>query len=72
MSRQIVSYTRRSLAQMYFPDLEPEHAVRRLTAWIKLCKPLYEKLTQDGKSFDRRHLLTVCEARLIMEYLGEP
>lgn len=69
---QYVSYTRRSLAQMYFPDLELEHAVRRLTAWIRRCKPLYERLTQDRKSFDRRHLLTVREARLIMEYLGEP
>ena len=41
-----ITYTRRSLACQYFPDAEPEQAVRRN--------------------------LTVREARLILEYLGEP
>lgn len=72
MNRLNVSYTRRSLAQSYFPELEPEHAVRRLTCWIRKCKPLYEELTRDGQSFDNRKFLTVREAKLIMEYLGEP
>ena len=67
-----VSYTRRSLAQMYFPELGGEQAVRRLTGWIKRCRPLYEELTCNGRLFDKRQILTVREARLIMEYLGEP
>ena len=31
------SYTRRSLAMLYFPDCEPRNAVRRLTGMIKRC-----------------------------------
>ena len=65
-------YTRRSLACRYFPDLEPEQAVRRLTSWIRRCRPLYAELTRGGIPFDKRRNLTVREARLIMEYLGEP
>ncbi len=36
------SYTRRSLAMLYFPDCEPRNAVRRLTGMIKRCTDLYE------------------------------
>ena len=31
------TYTRRILAMMYFPDCEPQNAVRRLTSEIKRC-----------------------------------
>ncbi len=64
--------TRRALAAAYFPDTDPDEAVRRLRLWIRRCKPLYSRLTQGGSSFDRRKLFTVREVRLIMEYLGEP
>ena len=75
-----ITYTRRSLACQYFPDAEPEQAVRRLTSWIvrrltswiRRCRPLYAELTRGGTPFDKRRYLTVREARLIMEYLGEP
>ena len=67
-----ITYTRRSLACQYFPDAEPEQAVRRLTSWIRRCRPLYAELTRDGTPFDKRRYLTVREARLIMEYLVEP
>ncbi len=67
-----VTYTRRSLACLYFPDADPEQAVRRLTSWIHRCRPLYAELTRGGTPFDKRRNLTVREARLIMEYLGEP
>ena len=36
------SYTRRSLAMLYFPDCEPHNAVRRQTGMIKRCTDLYE------------------------------
>ena len=54
-----------------YPDADPEQAVRRLTSWIRRCRPLYAELTRDGTPFDKRRYLTVREARLIMEYLGE-
>ena len=42
-----ITYTRRSLACQYFPDAEPEQAVRRLTSWIRRCRPLYAELSLD-------------------------
>ena len=51
-----ITYTRRSLACQYF----------------RRCRPLYAELTRGGTPFDKRRYLTVREARLIMEYLGEP
>ena len=38
-----VTYTRRILAKMYFPDCEPQNAVHRLTSEIKRCVELYER-----------------------------
>ena len=46
------SYTRRSLAMLYFPDCEPRNAVR-LTGMIKRCTDLYEQLTRCSL-FDKR------------------
>ena len=54
-----ITYTRRSLACQYFPDAEPEQAVRRLTSWIRRCRPLYAELTRGGTPFDKRRYLTV-------------
>lgn len=71
-TRNISCYTRRSLALMYFPYSAPRQAVRRLTEWIKRCRPLHERLTEDGRLFDHRRNLTIREVRLIFEYLGEP
>lgn len=71
-TRTNCSYTRRSLALMYFPETAPRQAVRRLTEWIKRCRPLHERLTEDGRLFDHRRNLTIREVRLIFEYLGEP
>ena len=65
------SYTRRSLAMLYFPDCEPRNAVRRLTGMIKRCTDLYEQLTRCS-SFDKRQNLTIRETRLIVDYLGLP
>ncbi len=66
------SYTRRILAMMYFPDCEPQNAVRRLTGEIKRCTELYELLNGRGRNFDRKQILTIREVKLIEEYLGEP
>lgn len=66
------TYTRRTLAMMYFPDCEPQNAVRRLTSEIRRCVELYELLTARGRNFDRKQILTIREVKLIEEYLGEP
>lgn len=66
------SYTRRILAMMYFPDCEPQNAVRRLTGEIKRCTELYELLNARGRNFDRKQILTIREVKLIEEFLGEP
>ena len=66
------TYTRRILAMMYFPDCEPQNAVRRLTGEIKRCTELYELLTAKGKRFDNKQILTIREVKIIEEYLGEP
>lgn len=66
------TYTRRILAMMYFPDCEPQNAVRRLTGEIKRCVELYELLTAKGKRFDNKQILTIREVKLIEEFLGEP
>ena len=36
------TYTRRILAMMYFPDCEPQNAVRRLTSEIKRCVGVFK------------------------------
>ncbi len=66
------TYTRRILAMMYFPDCEPQNAVRRLTSEFKRCVELHELLTAKGKRFDNKQILTIREVKLIEEYLGEP
>ena len=66
------TYTRRILAMMYFPDCEPQNAVRCLSSEIKRCTELYELLTANSKRFDRKQILTIREVKLIEEYLGEP
>lgn len=59
------------LARSYFPDASPRAAVRRLTAWIHGCPELYSRLTEGGRKFDGRRLLTLQEVRLIRYYLGD-
>ena len=63
------SYTRRSLAMLYFPDCEPRNAVRRLTGRIERCTDLYEQQTRCS-SFNKRQNLTIRETHLIVDYLG--
>ena len=50
------SYTRRSLAMLYFPDCEPRNAVRRLTGMIKQSTDLYKQLTRYSL-FDKSKIL---------------
>lgn len=67
-----VSYTRRSLAKLFFPEKSDENAVRSLRRWIRNCKELDLALNRGCRAFDRRKDLTIREVKLIFEYLGEP
>ena len=40
--------TKREIAQIYFPKLTADSAVRKLTSWINNCKPLVRKLSRTG------------------------
>ena len=54
------SYTRRSLAMLYFPNCEPRNAVRRLTGMIKQSTDLYEQLIRCFL-FDKSKILRFVE-----------
>lgn len=67
-----VSYTRQSLAKMFFPEKSDRNARRSLYAWIKKCRPLDEALNRGCGAFDHRRDLTIREVKLIFDYLGNP
>ncbi|WP_455674749.1 DUF4248 domain-containing protein [Phocaeicola sp.] len=64
-------YRKSELAQLYFPELEKDSAVRRLVRWINRCTDLVEMLRQaDYHSRDKS--FSAKEVRLIFSYLGAP
>ena len=63
--------TKRELAQTYFPLITADSAVRKLTTWIKNCKPLMKKLAKTGYK-DGAHTLSDRQISIIFDYLGEP
>ena len=63
---------RRSLALQYFPDRSPVEAVRSLRRMIAGCPQLVAALNDLGIDYKKKKNLTVRQARLIMEYLGDP
>ena len=63
--------TKRELAQTYFPQITADSAVRKLTTWIKNCKPLARKLSKTGYRTGT-HTLTDRQIGMIFDYLGEP
>ena len=63
--------TKRELAQTYFPLITADSAVRKLTTWIKNCKPLMKKLAKTGYK-DGVHTLSDRQILMIYDYLGEP
>ena len=63
---------RRSLALQYFPDRSPVEAVRSLRRMIAGCPQLVAALNDLGIDYKKKKNLTVRQARLIMEYPGDP
>ena len=68
---RIRPYTKRELAQLYFPDTEPHTAVNRLMRWINRCQPLREALGETRYQPHNR-LFTPRQTGLICRFLGEP
>ena len=77
--------TKREIATLYFPNINPKSASEKLTSWINNCKPLVRKLTtwiknckpltkQLAKTGYRSstHTLTERQISMIYDYLGEP
>lgn len=68
---RITVYSKRELAQMYFPSSSPKVAVNQLNRWIKSCRTLTEKLMETNYN-KRLRYFTSKQTRLIVEHLGEP
>jgi hypothetical protein len=67
----IRAYTKQELAKMYAPGLTKKSAGKRLSQWIKLCRPLWEELIKTGYNPLQR-ILNPRQVELIFQYLGEP
>mgnify|MGYP002521541969 CR=1 FL=1 len=68
---KIQHYTKKELAQKYFPGSAPRTAANHLRAWINRCTPLRNELALMGyrktsKAFTPR------QVKAIVDYLGEP
>lgn len=67
----IHEYGRSELAVLYFPDIHPESAWKKLKSWIKHAPGLEERMMQTGYN-KRQHLFTPRQVRMIVDAIGEP
>ena len=67
----IRAYGWQELAIGYAPDLTPESAAKRLSAWVAYNKALVRALEETGWRKGQR-VLTPRQVGIIVEYLGEP
>ena len=65
------TYTKAELAKLYAPGLTKKAAGKRLSNWLKYCKPLWDELLRTGYSPLQR-ILKPLQVKLIFKYLGEP
>ena len=69
---EILSYSKKELALLYFPTAATPHAaVTHLMSWIRRCTPLAAELEKLGSHKTAKWFLAR-EVRLIIHYLGEP
>ena len=68
---KIRAYGWQELAVCYAPNLTPESAGKRLSAWVKQNHGLSEALQQTGWRRGQR-VLTPLQVQRVVEYLGEP
>lgn len=65
------AYGWQELAILYAPDLTPESAAKRLTAWVNVNPALPQALKVVGWRKGQR-VLTPLQVRTIVDYIGEP
>lgn len=68
---KIHTYGRTELAQIYFPDLCPQAAFRKLNQWIDFHPTLRSELRALVTS-DKTRTYTPAQVKLIFDALGEP
>ena len=68
---KIQQYGRTELAQIYFPDITPDSAWKKLKHWIDINHPLTEALRALGYSSHCR-TFTPAQVEAIVHFLGEP
>ena len=65
------AYGWQELAILYAPDLTPESAANRLTAWVNVNPALPQALKVVGWRKGQR-VLTPLQVKTIVDYIGEP
>lgn len=65
------AYGWQELAILYAPDLTPESAAKRLTAWVNVNPALPQALKVVGWRKGQR-VLTPLQVQTIVDYIGEP
>ncbi len=63
------SYSRKELAQLYFPDLSPRSAYINLRNWLLEYR---EKRPDALQQIQGRRIFRKCDVLLIVEMIGEP
>ncbi len=65
---ELKSYSRKELAQMYFPDSSADNAAQNFRRWLKL----HTSHKQFLESIHRKRYLLKSDVSMIVELLGEP
>lgn len=65
---ELRSYSRKELAQLYFPDSSPKSATQNLRRWLNIHTS--HQLFLEGIS--RKRLFRRAEVEMIVELIGEP
>lgn len=65
---ELRSYSRKELAQLYFPDSSPKSATQNLRRWLNIHKS--HQFFLEGIS--RKRLFRRAEVEMIVELIGEP
>lgn len=65
---ELRSYSRKELAQLYFPDSSPKSATQNLRRWLNIHTS--HQVFLEGIS--RKRLFRRAEVEMIVELIGEP
>jgi len=65
------TYSHKEIASVYFPELSPQSASRRLSYWIDRDEELFTQLKRTGY-LKRQRFFTPRQIELLFEHLGKP